>query len=124
MVTKEEIAAQPGKLRITFSVPASIWADCIELAGDFNHWNPAATPLHHAEDCWSVTLTLDRGRTYGFRYLVDHQEWMGDASADSYSIAPDGCVASMVIAQLPAERLSLRTAGPVMTPRREHAVMG
>lgn len=105
MVTKEDIPAHPGQIRVTFSIPGSIWADTIELAGDFNRWNATATPLRRMEDCWSVSLTLERGRLYGFRYLVDHQDWMGDAQADSYMMAPDGYVTSVIVAQQPSEAL-------------------
>lgn len=114
MVTKEDIPARPGQIRVTFSVPGSIWADTIELAGDFNRWNATATPLRRLEDCWSVSLTLERGRVYGFRYLVDHQDWMGDAQADSYMLAPDGYVTSVIVAQPPIEyMLTLPASRPI-----------
>ncbi|MGQ9613079.1 MAG: isoamylase early set domain-containing protein [Chloroflexus sp.] len=87
------IAKQPGpvgKVRVTFSLPASLWADTIYLVGDFNGWNPHATPLRATEHGWMVTLDLEAERTYQYRYLVNGNEWHNDWNADGYAPNPYG----------------------------------
>lgn len=87
------IAKQPGpagKVRVTFSLPASLWADTIYLVGDFNGWNHHATPLRATEHGWMVTLDLEAGRTYQYRYLVNGNEWHNDWNADGYAPNPYG----------------------------------
>ena len=59
----------------------------VSLIGDFNDWDPAATPLirHGAE--WSATLALKPGR-YRYAFLVDgHQveaDPAGPAATDEF----------------------------------------
>ena len=52
-------------------------AKSVELAGNFNNWNPAKTPLKQEHDGkWKVTLELGPGR-YEYRYRIDGQ-WHND----------------------------------------------
>ncbi|MBO9348557.1 isoamylase early set domain-containing protein [Chloroflexus sp. MS-G] len=88
MITKQ--IGPAGKVRVTFSLPAAIWADTIHLVGDFNGWNPRATPLRATEHGWMVTLDLDAGRIYQYRYLVNDNEWHNDWNADGYVPNPYG----------------------------------
>lgn len=87
------IAKKPGphgKVRVTFSLPSSFWADTIHLVGDFNDWNTTATPLHLGDSCWSVTLDLEPGRSYQYRYLMNNTEWVTDWQADSFVHGKEG----------------------------------
>jgi hypothetical protein len=53
----------------------------VVLVGDFNDWNPAATPLHRASDgLWSVTVPLRPGR-YRYTFIVDGTRWRRDPAA-------------------------------------------
>jgi endonuclease/exonuclease/phosphatase family metal-dependent hydrolase len=53
----------------------------VVLVGDFNDWNPAATPLHRASDgVWSVTVSLRPGR-YRYTFIVDGTRWRRDPAA-------------------------------------------
>ena len=52
-------------------------ADAVQLAGDFNSWDPSRTSLKKERDGkWKVTLTLPAGR-YQYRFLVDGN-WQND----------------------------------------------
>ncbi len=82
MITKE--SSHNGKMRITFSMPAGIWADTIHLVGDFNGWNKTATPLRLNEHSWCVSLELDANQAYQYRYLVNGTDWYNDWRADRY----------------------------------------
>ena len=85
MIFKEP-SAVPGKLRVTFELPASIWAERVHLVGQFNEWDRARTPMRQTgpDGGWRVTLELERGVAYQFRYLIDGETWYNDYTADSY----------------------------------------
>jgi hypothetical protein len=57
-------------------------ATAVSLVGDFNDWNPAATPMQLVAEnrVWSVTIPLDAGR-YRYAFLVNGDTWLSDPSA-------------------------------------------
>lgn len=78
---------------VTFIVHESISAiaGTIHLVGDFNGWNESDTPMtrpkHHQPH--QVTLTLETGKCYEFRYLADGRVWHCDwGSPDKEAPAP------------------------------------
>ena len=77
--------------RVTFILPNSIWADIIYLVGDFNHWNCSSHPFQRdREGRWILTVDLELGQAYQFRYLRDDQGWMHEYQADDYVYNPSG----------------------------------
>jgi hypothetical protein len=53
----------------------------VALVGDFNDWNPGATPLRRASDgVWTVTVPLRPGR-YRYTFIVDGTRWRRDPAA-------------------------------------------
>lgn len=82
MITKRP--GRDGKVRVTFAMPAAIWADSIHVVGDFNGWDERATPLRQTESGWMVTLELEAGTSYQYRYLFDGSDWQNDWHADGY----------------------------------------
>lgn len=54
----------------------------VELAGTFNRWDPAATPLTRAgtEGVWTVTVALPVGQ-HQYAFVVDGQRWVPDPAA-------------------------------------------
>lgn len=95
MITKRP--GPPGKVRVTFALPAAIWADTIYLVGDFNDWDTQATPLRQTEYGWMVTLDLEAGRSYQYRYLHNSTEWHNDWNADGYEANTFGGDNSIVV---------------------------
>jgi hypothetical protein len=69
-------AARPVRLRL--AAPSS---SRVAVVGDFNDWDPAATPLRPAGDdgTWIVELRLPPGR-YHYTFLVDGRRWQRDPS--------------------------------------------
>ena len=58
-------------------------ASSVALVGDFNDWQPAATPLRPASaggGLWSVAVPLEPGR-YEYAFLVDGTVWTPDPAA-------------------------------------------
>jgi Carbohydrate-binding module 48 (Isoamylase N-terminal domain) len=68
--------ARPVRLRL--AAPTS---SRVAVVGDFNDWDPAATPLHPAGDggTWIVELRLKPGR-YHYTFLIDGRRWARDPS--------------------------------------------
>jgi hypothetical protein len=66
---------RPVKLHL--AAPASR----VAVVGDFNNWDPAATPLRPAGDggTWVVELRLKPGR-YHYTFLIDGRRWERDPS--------------------------------------------
>jgi 1,4-alpha-glucan branching enzyme len=55
------------------------------LVGDFNDWDPQATPMTRLRNGeFKVTVELEPGREYQFRYLIEDQIWENDWEADKY----------------------------------------
>jgi hypothetical protein len=60
-------------------------ARTVQVAGDFNGWNPATTPLEQVSTgAWTVTLPLQPGR-YEYMLVVDGQHWIADPLATELS---------------------------------------
>ena len=53
-------------------------AQQVSLVGDFNNWDPAATPLARATTGkWEAVIPLTPGR-YEFTFVVDGNRWVAD----------------------------------------------
>jgi len=85
MITKRA-GSETRLVSVTFQLPASIWAESVNLVGDFNDWNRRSHAMTRSrqDDCWQITLQLERGRSYQFRYLVNGTDWQNDWNADRY----------------------------------------
>ncbi len=59
-------------------------ARSVHLVGEFNDWSSTATPMMRCESQFVVSLQLETGRTYRYKYLVDGQRWENDWNADAY----------------------------------------
>ena len=90
--------SKTGKMcRVTFSLPAAVAAQTAALLGEFNDWNPTQSPLKRKKDGGFYTiLTLEAGREYRFRYLLDGERWENDWAADEYAPGEFGSEDSVV----------------------------
>jgi 1,4-alpha-glucan branching enzyme len=81
--------AAKGKADVTFAVDPQVGAQTAAVCGDWNDWSADADVMHRdAGGGFSVTVSLDAGRAYRFRYLLDGHRWDNDWSADAYQ--PNG----------------------------------
>ena len=83
---KKFLKAKPV-CKVKFSLEGAQFEDAtsIVLVGDFNAWQIGETPLKKAKTGgWSVSLDLETGKEYQFRYLIDGDIWENDSQADSY----------------------------------------
>lgn len=90
-------SALPGHLRLTFELPAALWASQVHVIGDFNGWSKSATPMHQARDGrWRATVDLPSDRCYEFCYLIDGERRM-DSSSDVCAIHRSATTLCLVI---------------------------
>ncbi len=86
MITKKYLKSKPV-CKVTFEVaPEQLnGAKKVAIAGEFNNWQADATPLKKGkEGNYKVTLELEAGNDYQFRYVVDGKTWENDWDADKY----------------------------------------
>ena len=85
-LTKQCLKSKPVT-KVTFRLPAEAapGAETVFLVGDFNDWDPKATPMTRLKNGeFKVTMDLEAGRDYSFRYLIEGREWENDWAADRY----------------------------------------
>jgi 1,4-alpha-glucan branching enzyme len=73
-------------MHITFTLPAAAGARSVALAGDFNGWSTEQHLFHQdGHGKWTITVDLEAGRTYAYRFWVDGARWENDWRADAYA---------------------------------------
>ena len=74
--------------KIQFTLPAEVAANANSalLLGDFNNWdNTKAPSLKKQKDgSLKATITLEGGKSYQYRYLLDDGRWVNDYTAENY----------------------------------------
>ena len=78
--------SKSGKIcRVTFKYNNSEGSENALLVGEFNKWSLQKDPMKKLKDgSFSVTLSLQAGNSYQFRYVLDGNTWVNDIEADSY----------------------------------------
>jgi 1,4-alpha-glucan branching enzyme len=97
-IKKEPLKTGPV-CRVTFVLPkeAAPEAETVCIIGEFNSWSRDATPLKRRPNGdFSVSLDLETGRSYRFRYLIDGCRFENDWKADRYESNPFGGEDSVV----------------------------
>jgi hypothetical protein len=81
-------------VRLIFDAPD---ARRVAVAGDFNRWDAAATPLVQDERSrrWSVTLALHDGE-HRYAFVVDGTRWIADPRAARSAYGENGRVYSLL----------------------------
>jgi hypothetical protein len=70
----------------------------VSLVGDFNRWDPAATPMERTPTggTWSVVVPLSAGR-HEYAFVVDGNQWLPDPSAPLAPVDGLGAPNSVVL---------------------------
>ena len=61
-------------------IPQDTSVGSVAVAGDFNGWQPASTPLIRRDGVWSTVLALPPS-TYEYMFVVDGERWETDPLA-------------------------------------------
>ena len=74
-----------GRASVTFTLDPRVGAQTAAVCGEWNDWSTGADAMRRdAEGGFSLTVDLEAGRAYRFRYLLDSQRWENDWAADAY----------------------------------------
>jgi 1,4-alpha-glucan branching enzyme len=86
MIHKEPSPAT-NTVHVTFELPSGIWAERVNLVGDFNNWDTTQGEMRQSrsDGAWRITLELPTGKEYQFRYLINSRDWHNDWHADRYA---------------------------------------
>lgn len=72
--------------KVTFKVPAELGAQQGAVLGEFNDWQGEANRLTKRKDgSLSTTISLEAGKEYRFRYLLDGSQWLNDEAPDDFA---------------------------------------
>ncbi len=91
MIIRKQYLKTKPVCKVTFGLSAGEAgdADSVHLVGEFNGWSKTATPMKKKKGgSFSVTVDLETGREYAFRYLVDGTRWTNAENADKSSPTP------------------------------------
>jgi len=87
--------------KVTFSLSAEIVGEATSaiLLGEFNNWdaNNGITLKKQKDGSLKATASLETGKTYQYRYLLNDGRWVNDASAENYVHASGFAVENCVI---------------------------
>ncbi len=84
-MTKNNLKSKKGVCKVTFELPKEVQAETAMVVGDFNNWDPNATPMKRKKDgAFSTAVNLEAGKEYRFRYWLDNSRWENDWHADAY----------------------------------------
>jgi 1,4-alpha-glucan branching enzyme len=110
--SKTKIVSEPGTslkkrylkskdiCKVTFRLPADAahTASAVTLVGDFNDWNRESLPMKRLKSGeHTLTIDLQPGREYHYRYLIDDTRWENDWYADRYDRTPYGDADNSVV---------------------------
>ena len=85
--------------RVTFYLPAEVDASRASICGEFNDWNPDAHVMAKKKDgTFYVSMYLDAGASYRYRFLLDGERWENDWEADQYVKSDFGDCDNSVVA--------------------------
>ena len=99
MLKKEFVKAR-GTAKVTFSLPAQAinGSKQVQLVGDWNDWAETQNQVLKAGKKESkVTIELQPGRSYQFRYHLGEGNWENDWAADGYIPSPFDGVDNSII---------------------------
>jgi len=85
MITKNY--SKTGKsCRVTFRHTPTTEVEKVLLVGEFNQWGENSLDVlkKRKDGSFSITLSINAGSTYRFRYLLDEKQWENDEQADDY----------------------------------------
>lgn len=107
MSIKKQYLTSKAVCKVTFklSKEEANAAETASLVGEFNNWDAAATPMSkNSAGQFSVTLDLDCGKEFQYKYLLNGANWINDPAADKYVQVPDmGTENSVVVVDAQAE---------------------
>jgi 1,4-alpha-glucan branching enzyme len=99
---KKKYVKSRNVYKVTFELPVAelpeeVEVERLDLLGDFNQWDPDATPMNYSKHkkAYHAMVELDPGGSYQFRYYLNRAQWLNEWHADGYATneyGGDNCV--------------------------------
>jgi 1,4-alpha-glucan branching enzyme len=86
MIKKQFLKSKP-LCKVTFSIPAeaAVEAKEVKLVGEFSDWTNSPIEMKKLKDgSFKTVVSLETGKEYEFRYVIDGDRWENDWEADAY----------------------------------------
>ncbi|MGD9991720.1 MAG: isoamylase early set domain-containing protein [Salinivirgaceae bacterium] len=86
-MTKKDYLKTKPICKVTFKLSGNLTGEAtkVALVGDFNNWDPKATPMKKLKGGdFSVAVNLPIDNEFQFKYLIDGNTWVNDDQADKY----------------------------------------
>ena len=84
MSLKKQYLKTKPVCKVTFILAKEI-ADRVNLTGDFNNWDIESIPMKKSKTGeFSVSIDLEKGKEYQFKYIIDGKEWLNETEADKF----------------------------------------
>ncbi len=93
MSVKKQYFKTKSVCKVTFNLTKDIAksAGSVYLVGDFNGWDASSHPMKLQKDgSFNLTINLEKGGEYQYRYLLNGSSWENDDCADKYVKSPYG----------------------------------
>jgi len=95
---KKTYTKKGNKCKVTFELPSEVDAQKVSVCGEFNGWDKTKHELvRRKRGNFSITISLEAGKEYRFRYWVDDDHWENDWAADKYVLNDFGSEDSVVV---------------------------
>ncbi|MFV9503818.1 MAG: isoamylase early set domain-containing protein [Oscillochloridaceae bacterium umkhey_bin13] len=101
------------EVAVVFRLPAQIWAERINLVGDFNGWSTSATPMRLGEQYWEARLDLPAGGRYYYAYLIDRHEWCTENMPWEHAVGEETRLVTMIPIDIPQAQRSVAGSNKV-----------
>lgn len=97
-IKKQFLKSKPVcKVSFKVSKDEAAGAGQVSVLGDFNNWNPEEGAMNALKDgSFSLTLELEAGKSYRFRYLADGSRWFDEAEADGIEAGEYGAANNLL----------------------------
>jgi 1,4-alpha-glucan branching enzyme len=82
-----KITERNGTTSVTFALPIDDAPAPVSVVGDFNDWDPLATPLRkRSNGTRSARIEVDGPTVARFKYLAEGGEWFNDPEAHGFEV--------------------------------------
>ena len=87
MSLKKQYLKSKSVCKVTFTLENDIATSAtkVNLAGDFNNWDIESIPMKKSKSgIFSVSIDLEKGKEYQFKYIIEGKDWVNELEADKY----------------------------------------
>lgn len=87
-ITKKGMKSNKCKVSFKIEAKSAKNFSSASLVGDFNNWDQSKDVMKKLkkDGSFSIQKTLEAGKEYQFKYVLDEKEWSNDPEADKFAV--------------------------------------